>query len=106
VCSVLNICAPTTKVFMLDQLISDHKFPIWSRLHGFWRTLPNYNPFLANSGSGQDLDDEFQRLVFSRSNDDVGGEDEEDEVATPAQDIIEDVPGGMDGSDDDAAGEV
>jgi hypothetical protein len=91
---------------MLDQLISEHKFLIWSRLHGFWRMLPNYNPFLANSGSGQDLDSEFQRLVFSHSNNDVSGEDEEDEVATLAQDIIKDVPGGMHGSDDDAPGEV
>jgi hypothetical protein len=27
----------------------------WERLHGWWRTLPNYNPFTTSSEPGQDL---------------------------------------------------
>ncbi|KAJ7351345.1 hypothetical protein DFH08DRAFT_957668 [Mycena albidolilacea] len=30
-------------------------FPQWERLHGWWRTLPNYNPFTTSSEPGQDL---------------------------------------------------
>jgi hypothetical protein len=30
-------------------------FPYWQRLHGFWRTLPNFNPHTVSSEPGQDL---------------------------------------------------
>ena len=30
-------------------------FPWWERLHGFWRTLPNFNPFTVTSQPGQDM---------------------------------------------------
>lgn len=39
---------------LLDELEKD--FPFWSRLHGFWRTLPNINPHTVSSEPGQDLE--------------------------------------------------
>jgi hypothetical protein len=30
-------------------------FKWWPRLHGFWRTLPNFNPYTVTSDPGQDL---------------------------------------------------
>ncbi|KAJ7233813.1 hypothetical protein C8J57DRAFT_1532137 [Mycena rebaudengoi] len=30
-------------------------FPWWERLHGYWRTLPNFNPFTVSSEPGQDV---------------------------------------------------
>jgi hypothetical protein len=31
-------------------------FPYWERLHGYWRTLPNYNPLTVTSEPDQDLE--------------------------------------------------
>ncbi|KAF8464983.1 hypothetical protein DFH94DRAFT_614722, partial [Russula ochroleuca] len=36
----------------LEKLSVD--FPYWKRLHGFWHTLPNFNPYTALSEPGQD----------------------------------------------------
>jgi hypothetical protein len=33
----------------------EEEFPYWKCLHGFWRTLPNFNPFTASSEPGQNL---------------------------------------------------
>lgn len=33
----------------------EEDFPYWQRLHGFWRTLPNFNPHTVSSEPGQDL---------------------------------------------------
>ena len=30
-------------------------FRWWPRLHGFWRTLPDFNPYTVSSEPGQDL---------------------------------------------------
>jgi hypothetical protein len=37
----------------LEQL--KQEFPFWKHLHGFWRTLPNFNPYTASLEPGQDL---------------------------------------------------
>jgi hypothetical protein len=105
----LNICATTTKVFVLDKLTSDNNFPFWDRLHGFWSKLPNFNPMAVSAEHGQLLKTDLRAVVSSKIKDDViwGGEESED--ATPAQDSIEDFPGVMDvedGFDDDAPDEV
>jgi len=31
-------------------------FPYWERLHGYWHTLPNYNPLTVTSKPDQDLE--------------------------------------------------
>ncbi|KAK7467555.1 hypothetical protein VKT23_004608 [Stygiomarasmius scandens] len=38
---------------LIQQEIAN--FPAWERLHGFWRKLPNYNPFPVSSEPGQQL---------------------------------------------------
>jgi hypothetical protein len=105
----LNIRATTTKVFVLDKLISDNNFPFWDRLHGFWSTLPNFNPLVVSAAHGQLLKTDMRVVVSSKIKDDIIGGVEESEDATPAQDSIEDFPGVMDvedGFDDDAPDEV
>jgi hypothetical protein len=32
------------------------EFPYWERLHGYWRTLPNFNPLTVTSEPDQDLE--------------------------------------------------
>ncbi|KAH8979716.1 hypothetical protein EDB86DRAFT_2743904, partial [Lactarius hatsudake] len=46
----------------LDKLLSD--FPAWERLHGFWRTLPSFNPHLVSSEPGQDLESDAMETLF------------------------------------------
>jgi hypothetical protein len=41
-------------------------FPYWKRLHGFWHTLPNFNPYTALSEPGQDLAGEARALIQNR----------------------------------------
>jgi hypothetical protein len=46
---------------MLTQAILEQEtenFKWWPRLHGYWRTLPNFNPYTVSSDPGQDLADE------------------------------------------------
>ncbi|KAH8991610.1 hypothetical protein EDB86DRAFT_2765963, partial [Lactarius hatsudake] len=47
---------------LLDKLLSG--FPTWERLHGFWRTLPSFNPHLASSEPGQDLESDAMETLF------------------------------------------
>ncbi|KAH8981346.1 hypothetical protein EDB86DRAFT_2812974, partial [Lactarius hatsudake] len=47
---------------VLDKLLAD--FPFWDRLHGFWRTLPSFNPHTVSSEPGQDLQDEAIGVLF------------------------------------------
>jgi len=47
---------------LLDKLLSG--FPIWERLHGFWRTLPSFNPHAVSSEPGQDLEGEALAVLF------------------------------------------
>lgn len=42
------------------------EFPYWERLHGYWRTLPNFNPLTVTSEPGQDLEADAVEL-FGRA---------------------------------------
>ncbi|KDR70600.1 hypothetical protein GALMADRAFT_229964 [Galerina marginata CBS 339.88] len=39
---------------LIDELSVE--FPYWERLHGYWRTLPNYNPLTVTLEPDQDLE--------------------------------------------------
>ncbi|KAH9024671.1 hypothetical protein EDB84DRAFT_1440628 [Lactarius hengduanensis] len=45
-----------------DKLLSG--FPAWKRLHGFWRTLPSFNPHSVSSEPGQDLEGDAMETLF------------------------------------------
>ncbi|KAH9010590.1 hypothetical protein EDB84DRAFT_1247002, partial [Lactarius hengduanensis] len=47
---------------LLDKLLSG--FPSWERLHGFWRTLPSFNPHSVSSEPGQDLEGDAMETLF------------------------------------------
>ncbi|KAH9974182.1 hypothetical protein BGW80DRAFT_1128570, partial [Lactifluus volemus] len=46
---------------LVEQLEQD--FPYWKRLHSFWCTLPNFNPYTTSLEPGQDLAAEALALV-------------------------------------------
>lgn len=54
-------------IFFPEQL--EQEFPFWKRLHGFWRTLPNFNPYTASSEPGQDLVADALALIHGRGQD-------------------------------------
>ena len=62
-----------------DQLILAYKLPVWECLHGFWRTLPNFNPHAVSSEPGQDLGGKAQSLMFPSHGNGNASEDEEPE---------------------------
>jgi hypothetical protein len=70
----------------LEKLEQD--FPYWKRLHGFWRTLPNFNPYTASSEPGQDLAAEALTLIQTRgqnhSDDESAAHDDDDGVTQQA----------------------
>jgi hypothetical protein len=39
-------------------------FKWWPRLHGFWRTLPNFNPYTVTSDPGQGLANEAHSVLM------------------------------------------
>jgi hypothetical protein len=39
-------------------------FKWWPRLHGYWRTLPNFNPYTVTSDPGQDLAEEALAVLM------------------------------------------
>jgi hypothetical protein len=39
-------------------------FKWWPRLHGYWRTLPNFNPYTVSSDPGQDLAGEAHSVLM------------------------------------------
>ncbi|KAH9074317.1 hypothetical protein EDB83DRAFT_2516085 [Lactarius deliciosus] len=47
---------------LLGKLLLE--FPAWERLHGFWRTLPSFNPHAVSSEPGQDLEAEALGVLF------------------------------------------
>ncbi|KAH9060698.1 hypothetical protein EDB87DRAFT_1561651, partial [Lactarius vividus] len=49
-------------------------FPVWERLHGFWRMLPSFNPHVVSSEPGQDLEGNTIGVLF-------GNKDEADSSA-------------------------
>ena len=97
----------------LDRLII--KFPVWERLHGFWRTIPNFNPHMVSSEPGQDLEGKAEETLFlPRRNGNAGEREElEDEIegANPLG-VTEGAAGAVDigsefgGFDDEAPNEV
>ena len=40
------------------------KFKWWPWLHGYWQTLPNFNPYTVTSDPGQDLADEAHSVLL------------------------------------------
>ena len=60
--------------FFLEQL--ELEFPFWKCLHGFWRMLPNFNPYTASSEPGQDLAADALALIQGRGQDNENDEDE------------------------------
>jgi hypothetical protein len=39
-------------------------FKWWPWLHGYWRTLPNFNPFTVSSDPGQNLADDAVSVLL------------------------------------------
>jgi hypothetical protein len=56
----------------------EQDFPYWKRLHGFWRTLPNFNPYMASSEPGQDLAGEALALLQTKGQENLDDLDDED----------------------------
>lgn len=48
-------------------------FPYYKQLHGFWRTLPSYNPHTVSSEPGKDLVGRANSLFFGSFNDNDHG---------------------------------
>jgi hypothetical protein len=78
--------------FHPEELEQD--FPYWKRLHGFWRTLPNFNPYTASSEPGQDLVADALDLIQSRGQDDDGDAD--------GLDYVDAMPTGADDDEGDS----
>ena len=120
VCSHLSICAaPTDQSSCSDQLVIDYKLPVWEHLHGFWRTLLNFNPHTASSEPGQNLEGKARNLLFpSHGNGNADkGEPPEGEIGNKIKDpgllgMVEGAAGdididiGLEGYDDDAPNKV
>lgn len=64
---------------LIDKLKLE--FPYWERLHGYWRTLPNYNPVTVNSEPGQDLEAQAMALLTTE---DTGEGEKDDSVPDSA----------------------
>ncbi len=66
--NVIGECTPMRQVEL--NLLSERekaRFPWWERLHGFWRTLPNFNPFTVTSGHGQDIAEDAQQQLLPKA---------------------------------------
>ncbi|KAF8463545.1 hypothetical protein DFH94DRAFT_699523 [Russula ochroleuca] len=44
--------------------LETQKFRWWPRLHGYWQTLPNFNPYTVSSDPGQDLADQAYSVLL------------------------------------------
>ena len=56
--------------YSLTHRISEKEtelFKWWPRLHGYWRTLPNFNPYTVSSEPGRDLAGEAQSVLLGTS---------------------------------------
>lgn len=63
---------------MLTQQASEKEtklFKWWPRLHGLWRTLPNFNPYTVSSDPGQDLAGEAFSVLMGGHERERGPED-------------------------------
>ncbi|KAH9176523.1 hypothetical protein EDB89DRAFT_1839191, partial [Lactarius sanguifluus] len=56
---------------MTDKLLAD--FPYWECFHGFWCTLPSFNPHTVLSEPSQDLEDEAIGVLFRNKDKAEGG---------------------------------
>lgn len=90
------------QILCLPRLHAEKKleeFPYWKDLHGFWRTLPNFNPHTVSSEPGQDLEAEatefLQQPTASTAtqedqadDDDEPGFDDESSVVSPVIHVV------------------
>ncbi|KZP19662.1 hypothetical protein FIBSPDRAFT_699951, partial [Athelia psychrophila] len=49
---------------LIGKLLQE--FPYWKDLHGFWRTLPNFNLHTVSPEPGQDLQEEAMDFLHNR----------------------------------------
>ena len=85
-----------------DQLILEHNLLVWERLHGFWRTIPSFNPQVVSSEPGQDLEGEARRLLFPS-----GGSGDANEEEEPEDRIVEEIEDpGLSGTVEGVAGDI
>jgi hypothetical protein len=59
-CGNATRCVLTRSALDLET----ENFKWWPRLHGFWRTLPNFNPYTVSSDPGQDLANEAHSVLM------------------------------------------
>lgn len=86
----MNICAAyADQSSCSDKLILDHNLLVWEHLHGFWRTLPNFNPNAVLSDPSQDIEGEGWELLFLLHGECNAGK-EEKHKNEPVRDEIED----------------
>ena len=70
--NLANIIGMSTHLtFIVHHLLSSEasfqsKFPYWERLHGFWQTLPNFNPQTFSSDPGQQIGAEMEELIMTQ----------------------------------------
>ena len=65
--NLIGIYLFSTIVIMLMRQVLEKEMEIfkwWPRLHGFWRTLHNFNPYTVSSEPGQDLAAEAQSVLL------------------------------------------
>jgi len=75
------------------------------RLHGSWRTLPDFNLYVGSSEPGQDLEGQARRLLFpSRSK--VNEEEVEDTGIVEGAAGVMDIEDGLEGFGNDAPDKV
>jgi hypothetical protein len=79
------------KASRLDALIVEYKFPFWDRLHGFWRTIPNFNPNVVSTDPSQDLAATAERLMFTLRGTGNVSEVEDKDASPPDPDMDEEL---------------
>jgi hypothetical protein len=67
-----NAAIPKLTSLALEKETENFKW--WPRLHGFWRTLPNFNPYTVSSDPGQDLVEEAHSVLLGPSGGHVQGD--------------------------------
>jgi hypothetical protein len=60
------------------QLLID--FSYWKHLHGFWHTMPNFNPHTQSAGHGKDLAAQAQELLVGHKSKERGHINTKEEV--------------------------
>src|SRR6267142_2619962 len=73
---ILSVCCTLISLHQrltLDSAKYESKFPYWTHLHGFWQTLPNFNPQPLSSDPGQEIGDEMEEFITDRANSEATG---------------------------------